>query len=71
MTSSEFECPPTDQLGFSVGDTNLSTDPIFCSYPAVPGEDPNDFYCTYSAITGALVTDNDAGLCTATAVAIP
>jgi len=37
--------------------------PFFCSYPAVAGEDPNDFFCTYSPTTGALVQDNDAGLC--------
>jgi hypothetical protein len=61
-------CPPQDQLGFSLGDSNTSTDPIFCSYPAVPGENPNDFFCTYSRTTGALVTDNDAGLCQPNAV---
>src|SRR5258708_7962522 len=61
-------CPPQDGLGFALGDHDESTDPIFCSYPAVKGEDPNDFFCTYSAVTGALVTDNDVGLCPATAV---
>jgi hypothetical protein len=66
-----FTCPPTDQLGFAVGDTDYTSDPIFCSYPAVAGEDPNDFFCTYSASTGVLVTDHDAGLCTATAPAKP
>jgi hypothetical protein len=63
-----FACPPQDQLGFSVGVTDLSTDPIFCSYPAVPGENPNDFFCTYSKTTGVLVQDNDAGLCQPNAV---
>jgi hypothetical protein len=64
----QFTCPPTDQLGFSLGQSDTTTDPIFCSYPAVPGEDPHDFFCTYSKTTGALVQDNDAGLCTANAV---
>ena len=39
----------------------------FASFPAVPGENPNDFFCTYNAPTGSLITDNDAGLCPATA----
>ena len=45
------------------------TEGIFASYPAFSGEDPNDFFCTYSASTAtggaalSLVTDNDAGLC--------
>jgi hypothetical protein len=63
-----FRCPPQDDLGFALGQNDTSTDPIFCSYPAVPGENPNDFSCTYSFTTGALVTDNDAGLCPTTAV---
>jgi hypothetical protein len=58
-------------LGFALGESNTSTDPIFCSYPAVPGENPNDFFCTYSATTGVLVQDNDAGLCPPNAVAVP
>ncbi|KAH9213045.1 hypothetical protein DL95DRAFT_303046, partial [Leptodontidium sp. 2 PMI_412] len=58
-----YTCPPQDNLGFSVSSENTSSDPIFCSYPAVVGEDPNDFFCTYSFTTGVLVTDNDAGLC--------
>jgi hypothetical protein len=41
---------------------------MFCSYPAVPGENPNDFFCTYDFNTGTLVTDNDAGFCPANAV---
>jgi len=64
-----YSCPATDDAGFSVGPTNTSTDStITCPYPAVPGEDPNDFYCQYSAATGALTVDNDAGLCPSTAV---
>ncbi len=67
-SGSGFTCPPADQAGFSVGVTDYTVDPIFCSYPAVANENPNDFYCTYSSTTGALVTDNDAGFCAATAV---
>ncbi len=42
---------------------------IFASYPAVPGEIPGDFFCTYSAGTAtgggslSLTQDHDAGLC--------
>jgi hypothetical protein len=39
----------------------------FASFPAVPGENPNDFFCTYNAPSGFLITDNDAGLCPNTA----
>jgi hypothetical protein len=63
-----FRCPPDDQLGFAVAVKDETTDPIFCSYPAVEGEDPFDFYCTYSYTTGALVEDHDAGLCQPNAV---
>ena len=61
-------CPATDQAGFPLGDTDTGTNPIFCSYPAFPGENPNDFFCTYASDTGALVTDNDAGFCPADAI---
>lgn len=64
-----FTCPPQDAGGFPLGTSNATADPIFCSYPAFVGEDPNDFFCTYSATTGALVTDNNAGFCPATAAA--
>ena len=58
-----IQCPATDTLGFALGVSDTTTDPIFCSYPAVSGEDPYDFFCRYSKTTGALVQDNDAGLC--------
>ena len=64
-----FGCPPADEAGFALGESYTSTDPILCSYPAFPGESPTDFHCTYNASTGALVTDNDLGLCPASAVA--
>jgi hypothetical protein len=61
-----FTCPPQDEAGFPLGPG--STNPTFCSYPAFSGENPNDFFCTYSATTGALTQDNDAGFCPPTAV---
>ena len=64
--SGGFTCPSTDEAGFPLGYT--STYPIFCSYPAFPGENPDDFYCIYNSSTGSLVTDNDAGFCPAKAV---
>jgi len=63
-----FECPATDVAGFPL---EVHDDTLFCSYPAVPGEDPNDFFCRYDPLTGALVLDNDAGLCPASAVPVP
>jgi hypothetical protein len=63
-----FACPPEDTLGFELGEHDETTDPMFCSYPAEEGEDPNDFFCTYSKITGVLVEDHNAGLCQPNAV---
>ena len=65
-----FECPPADLAGFPLDPTisDTSSDPIHCEYPAVPGLP--GFVCTYSATTGALVQDNNAGLCPANAVPI-
>ncbi|KZP04963.1 hypothetical protein FIBSPDRAFT_806182 [Athelia psychrophila] len=57
------QCPASDGAGFPLGDTSDTNGILFCSYPAVPGESPEDFYCDYNDTTGALVTDNDAGLC--------
>ena len=66
-----FMCPPEDQLGFPVGPEpvyqNECGGVLFCSYPAMPAEDPNDFFCTYSTTTGFLIADHDAGLCPPTA----
>lgn len=65
-----YSCPPTDNAGFAVGPgSDTTSNPIFCSYPAFSGENPDDFYCTYDYNTGALVTDSDAGFCPANAVA--
>lgn len=42
---------------------------LFASYPAFSGEDPNDFFCTWSIATkttgdtATFATDNDAGFC--------
>ena len=66
-----YSCPPQDNAGFSVGSPpsyqSDSGGVWFCSYPAFPGETATDFYCTYSDSSGALITDNDAGFCPATA----
>ncbi|KAF8163957.1 hypothetical protein BJ912DRAFT_1068686 [Pholiota molesta] len=62
-TPTAFACPAADNLNFALGASDLTVDPIFCSYPAVPDESPSDFFCTYSKTTGALVEDHDAGLC--------
>ena len=50
VPSTSYTCPSQDSAGFSLGTTNYATEPIFCSYPAVAGEDANDFYCTYSSV---------------------
>ncbi|KAL8278864.1 hypothetical protein RQP46_008735 [Phenoliferia psychrophenolica] len=63
-------CPEFDTAGFALGPGTSDTDgSLFCSYPAFPGENPNDFFCTYNDSTGALITDNNAGFCQDTAVA--
>jgi len=67
-SGSGFTCPTADLAGFAVGVTDYTVDPIFCSYPAFPNEESTDFYCSYSATTGALVSDHDADFCVATAV---
>jgi hypothetical protein len=55
-------------LAFKLGQSDTSTDPIFCSYPQFPGENKNDLFCKYSATTGVLVQDHDGGSCPANAV---
>jgi hypothetical protein len=48
------------------------TDLLFASYPAFPGENPNDFFCTYNLSSKSSTdsvgfgTDNDAGFCPGT-----
>ncbi|KAF7348268.1 hypothetical protein MSAN_01780400 [Mycena sanguinolenta] len=65
-------CPPQDEASFPVGSgssyTSDSGGVLFCSYPAFPGENPDDFYCTYNDSTGSLITDNDAGFCPPAAI---
>ena len=57
----------TDSLG-QITSWNIAFN-IFASFPAVPDEDPEDFYCTYSASSTttldsvSLIVDNDGGLC--------
>jgi hypothetical protein len=47
-----FSCPPEDEGDFPLGNSDTSANPIFCSYPAFPGENPMDFYCTYDPVSG-------------------
>ena len=46
-----FSCPPQDQLGFNLGVHSDDGTNLFCSYPALDGEDPNDFFCRYSDVS--------------------
>jgi len=69
VPSAQYTCPPIDNADFQLEDADLNSNPIFCSYPVFPGENPNDFFCTYSATTGHLVEDGDAGFCPPSAVA--
>ena len=46
-----FSCPPQDQSGFALGVHSDDGTNLFCSYPAVEGEDPNDFFCKYSDVS--------------------
>jgi hypothetical protein len=66
---------PTVQIGTNASGQITSwniSEGIFASYPAVSGENPNDFFCDFSASTTSasgdsltLTLDNDAGLCPA------
>lgn len=49
-TPTSYICPSEDSAGFSLGARNEDTDPMFCSYPAFPGENPDAFFCTYSMV---------------------
>jgi hypothetical protein len=59
-----------DGAGFllDTGTIIITGDIIHCSYPIFFGEDPFDFYCRYSIITGALLQDHDGGFCPGSAV---
>jgi hypothetical protein len=46
-----FVCPPADNAGVSLGHSDIRANPIFCSYPAFPGGNPDDFYCTYDPVS--------------------
>jgi hypothetical protein len=48
-------CPAADQLGFTLGDStqDAAAGTVMCSYPAVPGENDADFYCTYNTAVRA------------------
>jgi len=45
-----FSCPTIDGGNFVLGKKTETSDPIFCSYPVMVKEDPNDFYCTYNVV---------------------
>lgn len=47
-----YTCPPADALGFTAATNSNDGTTLFCSYPAFEGENPNDFFCTYSAVSG-------------------
>ncbi|GEM_PF-5302946 len=57
----------TDSVG-NITSWNIS-ETAFISYPAFPGENPNDFFCTLTTSTSTstdsvgIVTENDAGFC--------
>jgi hypothetical protein len=44
-------CPSQDLAGFSLVANSNDGVTLFCSYPAFTGEDPNDFFCTYSSVS--------------------
>jgi len=64
----------TDSVG-NITSWNIS-ESVFASYPAVPGEDPNDFFCTYQAAASnggdsyTITQDHDAGLCPGTVAGV-
>lgn len=60
-------CPAIDEAGFPLGASNPGP-PIFCSYPAIPGGDPNQYFCLYDANGGGLIQDNNGGACPSSAV---
>jgi hypothetical protein len=47
-----YWCPAQDNLGFQLGPpgTKETETDFQCSYPAVEGENPDDFYCLYSKV---------------------
>lgn len=47
-----FVCPPEDAGGFALGFNSDDGATLFCSYPITPDEDPNDFFCRYSDVSG-------------------
>ena len=46
-----YSCPPVDLGGFDVGTVSDEGTTLFCSYPAIAGESPDDFYCKYSDVS--------------------
>ncbi|KAG8871420.1 hypothetical protein FRB98_000779 [Tulasnella sp. 332] len=65
--SSCFTCPSQDTLSYPLGNHSDDDGVLFCSYPSIVNQDPNDFFCTYNDSTGALVQEHDNGFCPSTA----
>ncbi|TEB24972.1 hypothetical protein FA13DRAFT_1269549 [Coprinellus micaceus] len=61
-TPSCYICPTEDIVDFPLSGATYSSDPFVCEY----GEP--QWSCSYSTTTGALVTDNNEGLCPQAAV---
>lgn len=60
-------CPAVDAAGFPLGASDPGP-PLFCSYPAFPGGDPNQFFCLYDASSGGLIEDHNDESCPSAAV---
>jgi hypothetical protein len=60
-----YDCPSQDQGNYPVGpDSGYQQDgTLFCSYPAVAGQDPLTYYCDYGGVAGGLTTDHDGDEC--------
>ncbi len=65
LPSCNATCPPMDLSEYSLGNYNTDSDPIFCSYPGFPEEDPNAYFCKYDKVSGEILcssVSNDLAL---------
>lgn len=71
---SRFQSPDTVLIGTNASGNITSFDvtgTLFASYPAIPNENPNDFFCNYAEsvtptnVSGSLALDRDSGFCPA------
>lgn len=69
---SGFQAPDTVLIGTNAAGNITSFDvtgTLFASYPAIPNENPNDFFCNYAesvtstSVSGSLALDHDSGFC--------